>query len=182
MEHRKASGITDAIHGSPHNITFFTPADTPNTLPDRSSVWHGSGLKLVVRHSLGYSTVEPLYELNAHRLYSKNGRGADIPIAVRVNPPIHYSAQLPRSSYRQLELDQEYTLPAAFLSKRNQATIVALSREVLAKTHCRGGTVTEDRTAPDFAESYNRRSKAPSGLSIRPSWVVKFLCSRWRAK
>jgi len=114
-EYMKTKGITEATHGSPHDIAFFTTADTPTAIPDRSTVWHGSGLKLVVAHSLGYSTVEPLYELNAHRRYSQNGRGPDIPIAVRVNPPSHYSAKLTRSSYRQLELDQEYKLTNPFL-------------------------------------------------------------------
>lgn len=181
-QHDAALGITSETHGTPREMAPFSRRDVPQKLPVRESTFSNSGLGLVVKHSQGYSTVEPLYELNVHKRYRANGRGDAVPVSLRINPPINPNlhVRLPRSEYRLLETSGEYEFGGRFIAARNRSAAIGLAREVLSKSHCLGGTVTKDAAKPEFAQSFGRNARNASGYSIEPGWVVHFRCSRWR--
>lgn len=180
----KSRGITPETHGTPLEMAPFSSGDIPEKLPVRDSVFAGSGLKLVVKHSQGYSSVEPLYELKVHEKYSANAAGQPVPVYVRIDPPFNpnYDVRLPYSRFRMLETAEEYQFKGRFLSQSNRETAIGLAQEVLAKTHCAGGRVTQNTDLPELAESYGRNARNASGDSIVSGWVINLRCSRWRQR
>lgn len=183
-EYEKRLGITSETHGTPLEMAPFSQKDIPRTLPSRESTFSDSGVALIVKHSQGYSKVTPLYELNVHRRYSASGRGKAVPISVKIDPPMkpNVSVSLPRSSYRALSTDNEYQFKGSFLSDSNREVAIRLAREVLMKTHCYGGAVTQNTDKPEFAQAFGKRARTASGQSILPGWAIHFRCSRWRER
>lgn len=175
-------GITNETHGRSETIAYLSAKDVPQSLPTRESAWAGSGVELLVKHSQGYSKVAPLYGVNVQNEYSRNGSGEAVPIVVKIDPTEHPSAMYPRSKFRRLKLDQEYVFVGKIYNKKNRASAIAMAREVLAKSHCRGGKVTDDPAKPEIAEAYGRNARTANGVSISPGWAVYLRCSKWRAK
>jgi hypothetical protein len=180
----RSNRISRETHGTPLEMAPFSSRDIPQHLPVRTGMFDGSGLALIVKHSQGYSTVEPLYELNEYQRYSSNGTGQPAPVEVRINPPENPNSSyvVARSKFRRLETDKEYQFHGPFLSKWNRNAAIGLAQEVLAKTHCAGGSVTLDTDRPEVAQSYGRNNRTASGLKMMPGWVVHLRCSRWREK
>ncbi len=179
-EYYAARGITEETHGTFSTTAYFTPADTPRTPPSRESRWSGNGLGLLVAHSQGHSTVEVLYPVNAHQTYKSSGRGAAIPIEVRINPPADPSARYPRNVFRRLKTDQTYIFSGRLYAKTNRDAAIQLAQEVATKTHCRGGTLTKNTEEGDFAQAYAPRNRAANGRDVAPGWIISYRCSRWR--
>jgi len=176
-----SQGITDATHGTFDTIIPFGSADVPKTPPRRDNAWASNGLGVLIGHSLGHSSVSVMYPVMAQS-YSSAGRGAPIPIEVRVDMPADPGVQYTRKSYRRLETGRTFKFQNHFTDEANRTEIVRLTDEVMAKTHCRDGTATKDTAKGDFAQSYGPRSRAANGGIILPGWIVSYTCSRWRAK
>jgi hypothetical protein len=140
------------------------------------------GLARLIDAVVGLVTVSVLYPVNAKRLYSSAGKGAAIPVQVRVDMPALSGTLYDRQIYRRLQASRGYTLSARIFNKTNRDEIVALTGEVLAKTHCKGGSITADMAGGDFARSFGKRAKAPGGGFYAPGWVVSYTYRRWRAK
>jgi hypothetical protein len=107
---------------------------------------------------------------------------AAIPVQVRVDMPALSGTLYDRQIYRRLQASRGYTLSARIFNKTKREEIVALTGEVLAKTHCKGGSITADMAGGDFARSFGKRAKAPGGGFYAPGWVVSYTYRRWRAK
>jgi len=183
-EYEKRLGITSETHGTPLEMAPFSQKDIPRTLPVRDSTFSDSGVAVIVKHSKGYSKVTPLYEMHVHRRFSVSGRGKPVPISVKIDPPLNpnVSVSLPKSSYRALETDTEYQFKGSFLFDSNREVAIGLAREVLMKTHCYGGTVTQDTDKPEFVQVFRKGARTASGERILPGWAIHFRCSRWREK
>lgn len=182
-KYEESRGITDETHGSFATIAYFNPSDTPQSLPRRDSSFSGNGLRLLAGHSQGHSVIEVLYPLNVHHAYARNGKGPAVPLQVRIDPPAHPTARYPRTVYRRVRLDQDYSFSRRLYDMDNREAAIELSREVLSKTHCRGGTLTEDNSKGDFAQAYGPRNRAgPHGATVSPGWIVSYRCSRWRKR
>ena len=174
-------GITNKTHGTSASLAAFTAKDTPRSLPKRTSAWSGNGLEFLVRHSQGASVVGMNYPLNVDRIYASGGRGAAVPISVHISEPEHPGARYPRQNYRRFTTERQYVFKGKIWRKSNRAEAIALAREVLSATHCRGGQVTEAEVAGQHAYPLTPRTRI-NGSPAEPGWSVAFRCSRWRER
>ena len=173
-------GITDKTHGSSLLLPEFSPVDVPKTLPHRRSVFQHAGPVMLVTHSLGTSTVEVMYPIGVEEAYYADGTGAPVPVSVRIDRPEHPGALYPLADHRRLTLARQATFSGNLWDEHNRPAAVALTREVLQRTHCLGGTVTDHALSGRQANAYGEGVRVDSGR-MAPGWVVEFRCSRWRA-
>lgn len=162
-------------------LAAFSARDIPQRLPRRNE----ASLSYVVRHSGGESTVEFHFSRNVNRAaFSRSGKGEAVPVSVRLSPSKQGFALYQKKRHRRLDLRQNYRISGKVYRKSNRKSAVALTREVLGRTFCNDGTVTENHDMGDFVSFYGRRSNArsPEGFGVLPGVVVNFRCSRWRAK
>ncbi|WP_428514989.1 hypothetical protein [Roseovarius sp.] len=174
--------VTTETHGRIVELPYFSSADVPAQPQVHRKTSAEPTINLAVETNQGYLSVRVLYPPFGHVNYGANGRGQAIPIAIKIEAPLHPSALLPRDSTRRYKPMQDLEFRSPVDNKRNREEAIALSKEILANTHCRGGAVTEDQGAGSFVEVYHRNSRAASGLKLVPGWLVKLRCSKWRAK
>ena len=174
-------GITDKTHGSSQALPEFSPADVPKALPHRRSVFQHAGPVMLVTHSLGTSTVEVMYPKGVEETYSADGKGAPVPVSVRIDGPEHPGALYPLADHRRLTLAGQTAFSGNLWDENNRAAAVALTREVLQRTHCLGGTVTDHALSGRQANAFGEGVRMDAGHIMAPGWVVEFRCSRWRA-
>ncbi|MGB0507821.1 MAG: hypothetical protein ACPGGK_16665 [Pikeienuella sp.] len=180
-KYNESRGITAETHGSPSEMALFTEADVPKSLVQRENTFSGAKPYIVIQHAHGYSGVEILYELRANDRYAENGTGVAIPIDVRIDPPYSSNTLLQRDVFRRLEIAETYNFGRAIYAEENRSQIIQLATEVLTKTHCLVGEVTQN--AKRGTEAYSvRPGQRVNGISIDPGWIVHLRCSRWRQK
>lgn len=160
---------------APRVILPYSDADVPKTLFNRTSTFQGSGLNIVVEHSLGHSVVSPSIEMHAGGRYVEGGRGAGVPYYVHISMPKKLSTLNPEV-HRKLALDTMHELFVPVFNPRNEAAAKSIAKEVMAKTYCRGGQVRENRSEGKVAVSQ------PVGGKYTPGWSVKLRCTRWRLR
>lgn len=159
----------------------FSARDVPRQLPKQGQV----GMRYVVQHSNGYSTVEILFSRYVNlKAFSPSGKGEALPVSVRLSPRAQGFALYQKKNHRSLDLSQTYKISGRVYRKSNRKSAAALTREVLERTFCKGGVVTENHDMGEFVKLYGRKSKvtSPEGFGVLPGVVVEYRCSRWRAR
>ncbi len=161
----------------------FSEADIPATANFRSPV---TAPTLVVGLSSGIVSVDILSQKGAEREFVKGGGGEPLPVSVYIDLPAQTSDGI-REVHRGLKLDGDYKFIGVATDAVNRDVALALAKEVLAKTYCRGGAVTENHDAqvvdtkgsePVLRKFPMISSSPPDGKYI-PGWTVKLLCGLW---
>lgn len=168
LESFRAFGASD-LSGAPD---FRTPFTAP---------------VIVVRHSMGLSRVYLYAEKGAVNQYIEGGSGEALPVSVYVRPPTDMSGSNLKI-HRSLALSGGYQFSGVFTDMENRNVALALAKEVLARSYCSGGAVTENYDA-QFVDDTGPRPVArdrpmitaipPNNERKTPGWSVMLRCGLW---
>ncbi|SFN56881.1 hypothetical protein SAMN04487859_10520 [Roseovarius lutimaris] len=175
------------------DVAEFGPFDIPAELPRRPNNWRKFNLKYYeyqtyyVHQQDNFYKVYPIFRIGVRQKYSKSGKGFAVPIIMRIDsrrikPKQWGTNDIGLMRSRRITLGNDYPVSGRVHAKRNRSSIVKMAKEVLEKTVCSGGTVTEDHSDGSFATSYNGKTRNYQGIKISAGWLIKYRCSRWRAR
>lgn len=141
---------------------------------------------VVVRHSLGYSSVSLFAQRAAVGSYVKGGKGEDLPVTLNIDMPKDLVGLSPKV-HRSLALNTQHQFSGLLTDQINRKTALAFAKDVLAQTYCIGGSVTENHTAQyvdttgtrPVARSLPMVSRKPPGGRFTPGWTVHLRCGLW---
>lgn len=142
---------------------------------------------IVVRHSLGLSRIDLHAERGAVDRYVEGGSGEALPVSVFLNLPTDMNGSNLKV-HRSLALSGEYQFSGAFTDMENRNAALALAKEVLARSYCLGGAVTENFDAQFVDETGPRpvardrpmiTSIPPNNERRTPGWSVELRCGLW---
>lgn len=142
---------------------------------------------IVVRHSLGLSRIDLQAERGAVGRYIEGGSGKALPVRLFLNLPTDMNGSNLKV-HRSLTLSGEYQLSGSFTDIENRSTVLAMAKEVLARSYCFGGAVTENYDAqivdttgprPVPRDSPMIVSIPPNNERRTPGWSVQLRCGLW---
>lgn len=161
----------------------FSASDVPDT-PDFRAPF--TVPIVLVEHSMGFSSVDVEAQLGAIGRYVRGGQGEALPVTVRIGLPKDIFGRNPKV-HRSLFLNRQYQFSGTLTDSVNQAAALALAKEVLARTYCVGGEITENYTAQIVDTSGPRPvaltvpmiKSSPPGGGYVPEWIVRLRCGLW---
>lgn len=169
--------------GSIDSFRTFSPRDVPNS-PDFRTPF--TAPIVVVEHSLGYSRVSIMAERGAESLYVESGQGEALPVTIYIKMPKGLRGAV-RNVHRSLELSGQYQFSGVLTDAVNRDTALAFAKEVLARSYCVGGDITENHNAQivdtngpqPVARAFPMISSSPPGGRFTPGWTVNLRCGLW---
>lgn len=142
---------------------------------------------IVAHHSLGLSRIHLIAVSDAVGQYVEGGSGEALPVSVFLDLPTDLSGSVPRV-HRSLALNGDYQFSGAFTDSENWNVALALAKEVLERSYCLGGVVTENSDA-QIGDVSGGRSVArdrpaisvvpPNNEGWAPGWRVQLRCGLW---
>jgi len=161
----------------------FSASDVPDS-PDFRTPF--TAPMLLVEHSLGFSSVDVIAQSGATGQFVRDGQGEALPVTVRIGLPKDIMGRNPKI-HRSLFLNRQYQFSGVLTDRVNQAAALALAKEVLARTYCVGGEITENFNA-QYVDSNGPRPVAVNAPTIKasqpgdrfvPEWIVRLRCGLW---